>query len=177
MTEDNKQEPKIKVTDRRMFTADGKLREGFEHLEDADAGAAAKPPKRPAEAPQAAEPPRPEAPKATGPAPRAEADPPPPGAPGPQGDAADAIPGGAGALGTPSFLELIGILAEPIAIYLGDARLPDGGSAENLDAARFYIDLLDVLRAKTEGNLTPREASVLEDLLYQLRMRYVRKRG
>ncbi len=154
MTEDSKQEPTIKVTDRRMFTADGKLREGFEQF-DSDAAA-----------------PAPKAPEA----PPAGAEPPAPGPARPEPEAAGKMPGGAGALGTPSFLELVGILADPIALYLGDAKLPDGGSAENLEAARFYIDLLDVLRTKTAGNLSPREESVLEDVLYQLRMRYVRKR-
>jgi hypothetical protein len=43
--------------------------------------------------------------------------------------------------------------------------------------ARFYIDLLAVLRQKTAGNLTAQEAAFLEDLLYRLRVRYVQKRG
>jgi hypothetical protein len=82
-----------------------------------------------------------------------------------------------GAQPAPGFFDLVSALAEPIAIYLGDAELPDGTSAENLEAARFYIDLLEVLRTKTAGNLSSQEASVLEDLLYQLRVRYVRKQG
>ncbi len=61
--------------------------------------------------------------------------------------------------------------------YLGDAALPDGQSVENLEMARLHIDMLDVLRQRTAGNLTADELAVLEDLLYQLRMRYVQKRG
>ena len=64
-----------------------------------------------------------------------------------------------------------------LAIYLGDAKLPDGESAENLDMARLHIDLLEVLKNKTAGNLTAQEHTLLEDLLYQLRLRYVQKRG
>ncbi len=43
--------------------------------------------------------------------------------------------------------------------------------------ARLHIDLLDVLRQKTAGNLTAQERAFLEDLLYRLRVRYVQKRG
>ena len=43
--------------------------------------------------------------------------------------------------------------------------------------ARLHIDLLDVLRQKTAGNLTAQESAFLEDLLYRLRVRYVQKRG
>ena len=41
----------------------------------------------------------------------------------------------------------------------------------------LYIDLLDVLREKTLENLTSQESTVLEDVLYRLRIRYVSKRG
>lgn len=77
----------------------------------------------------------------------------------------------------PSFIDLIAVLAEPISVYLGDVALPDGSSAEDLDAARFHIDLLDLLRQRTAGQTTAQERAVLEDLLYRTRMRYVQKRG
>jgi hypothetical protein len=80
-------------------------------------------------------------------------------------------------LGGPSFFDLVAILAEPVPIYLGDAELPDGQDATNLEMARLHIDLLAVLRQKTAGNLTAQEAAFLEDLLYRLRVRYVQKRG
>jgi hypothetical protein len=75
----------------------------------------------------------------------------------------------------PSFFDLVAMLAEPVPIYLGDAQLPDGQSAENPEMARFYIDLMDVLRQKTLGNLSAEESAFLEDLLYRLRVRYVQK--
>lgn len=43
----------------------------------------------------------------------------------------------------------------------------------DLARAKFYIDLLGVLRDKTQGNLTPQESSLLEELLFQLRLRYL----
>lgn len=77
----------------------------------------------------------------------------------------------------PGFFDLAAMLAEPAAIYLGDAPLPDGQWAENLEMARLHIDMLDVLRQKTLGNLTAQESAFLEDVLYRLRVRYVQKRG
>ena len=38
-------------------------------------------------------------------------------------------------------------------------------------AARFYVDLLTVLKEKTEGSRTESESSQLDEILYQLRMR------
>ncbi|HEY4597350.1 MAG TPA: DUF1844 domain-containing protein, partial [Thermoanaerobaculia bacterium] len=75
----------------------------------------------------------------------------------------------------PSFYDLVAMMAEPIPIYLGDARLPDGQAATNLEMARLHIDLLEILRQKTAGNLDAQERAFLEDLLYRLRVRYVQK--
>jgi len=181
----------MKVTDKRMFTPDGELKEEYRFLEEQAKRRAEEPPEQAAERP--AEP---------GAAPTVEARPgpaagssagerrTPPGAAGPLGASATGPEGGATAGGAapagyeeagapgqaPSFFDLLGILAEPIAFYLGDARLPTGESGENLEAARFYIDLLEVLRQKSAGNLAPQEADALEDLLYRLRLRYVQKR-
>jgi hypothetical protein len=41
----------------------------------------------------------------------------------------------------------------------------------NPAVARFYVDLLTLLQAKTEGHRTDAESRQLEDLLYELRMR------
>jgi hypothetical protein len=41
----------------------------------------------------------------------------------------------------------------------------------NPTAARFYIDLLTVLKAKTEGARTDAESRQLDEILYELRMR------
>lgn len=151
----------MKVTDKRMFTPDGELREEYRFLEEqaSRSGAESEEP-----APAADPGPPTEAPPA--PAPAAE----PAGAERPAVDFPDAGAGG------PGFFDLVGVLAEPVPFYLGDAPLPTGESEENLEAARFYIDLIDVLRQKTAGNLTAEETAALEDLLYRLRVRYVQKR-
>ncbi|MBI3615916.1 MAG: DUF1844 domain-containing protein [Candidatus Omnitrophica bacterium] len=46
---------------------------------------------------------------------------------------------------------------------------------EDLEQARYLIDVLGMLQEKTKGNLTPEEADLLEGLLYELRMKYVAK--
>lgn len=176
----------IKVTDKRMFTPEGELREEYRFIEEE---AKRRPPEgeerppREAGAPAGPRAPEPAAAPAAGPGPG-------PGR-GPSPGASGAASPGAATLNAdrppvdmpdegpegPAFFDLLGVLAEPIPFYLGEARLPTGETGENLEAARFYIDLLDVLRQKTEGNLTAQEADALEDLLYRLRVRYVQKRG
>ena len=151
----------IKVTDKRMFMPDGKLREEYSFLDEKSTAEPAAEPPAATQVP-AAEVRKPE------PAPQWE----PPRAAGPLGWEASPLPAD---LEGPSFFDLVAMLAEPVPIYLGDAPLPDGQSAENPEMARFHIDLLDVLRQKTAGSLTAEESAFLEDLLYRLRVRYVQK--
>lgn len=49
---------------------------------------------------------------------------------------------------------------------------PEGEPPE-LDGARSLIELLGVLKEKTEGRRTPQEDQLIEGLLYELRMAYV----
>jgi hypothetical protein len=161
----------IKVTDKRIFTSEGELKDEFRFLEDAAAGPA--PGSQPAAAPPPAEPPQP---SGAGHAPSREQPPAPP-QPEPEPGPRLELPGTPPGFGAPAFYDLVAILAEPVAIYLGDAELPDGQTHENLEMARLHIDLLDVLRQKTAGNLMAQESAVLEDVLYRLRLRYVQKRG
>jgi hypothetical protein len=61
-------------------------------------------------------------------------------------------------------------------VHLGDAPDPDGAKGEtesNLVMARQDIDLLALLQEKTKGNLTGEEERVLNQGLYDLRMRFV----
>jgi Domain of unknown function (DUF1844) len=66
-------------------------------------------------------------------------------------------------------------LASSAAIHFGD--LPDpttGGQSEpNLDGAAQMIEILGLLEEKTKGNLTEDERLLLEQVLYELRMRFV----
>ncbi len=58
-------------------------------------------------------------------------------------------------------------------VHLGDAPNPDGTSDRDLVLARQDIDLLGLLQEKTKGNLTGKEERLLEQALYDLRMRFV----
>jgi hypothetical protein len=59
-------------------------------------------------------------------------------------------------------------------MHLGDAPGPEGEpSTAEVPLARQTIDLLGLVREKTRGNLTGEEERVLEQVLYDLRMRYV----
>lgn len=169
------QDKEIKVTDKRMFTPEGELREEYRFLNEkstATVAADAEP------APEVSHPePGPRRPEASRPEPgRPEPARRVAGYPEAMEDSGLGLPGAPGApQGGPGFLDLAAMLAEPAAIYLGDAPLPDGQWAENLEMARLHIDLLDVLRQKTAGNLTAQESAILEDLIYRLRVRYVQK--
>jgi len=66
-------------------------------------------------------------------------------------------------------------LATAALVYMGAAKLPGTEKVEvNLPLAKLTIDTLDMLKAKTEGNRTADETSLLDDVLYQLRLSYVK---
>lgn len=76
--------------------------------------------------------------------------------------------------GPVSFTTLVLSLATTAAVHFGDLSDPSTGQREvNLEGARQMIDLLGILEQKTRGNLTPDESAVLEQVLFELRMRYV----
>jgi hypothetical protein len=62
-------------------------------------------------------------------------------------------------------------------MHLGDAPHPETGETlpANLPVAHQTIDILSMLQEKTRGNLTPAEEKFLENLLMDLRLRYVSK--
>jgi hypothetical protein len=162
------QDKEMKVTDKRMFTPEGELREEYRFLNEKSTATTMAEIPEPTPEPARPEPRRPE-PSRPEPPRRAV------GYPEPSEDSGFDLAGAP--QGGPGFLDLAAMLAEPAAIYLGDAPLPDGQWAENLEMARLHIDLLDVLRQKTAGNLTAQESAILEDLIYRLRVRYVQKHG
>jgi hypothetical protein len=63
------------------------------------------------------------------------------------------------------------------AAFMGLGMVPRPGSKEqgsvDLDLARQNIDLLELMQEKTKGNLTADEAKLLEQLLFETRLRYV----
>jgi hypothetical protein len=80
--------------------------------------------------------------------------------------------------GDPNAVTFVGFvlsLAHTAAYHFGDVPDPVGGEPGevNLAAAQQIIDILSLLEQKTRGNLTAEERQLLEQLLYELRMRYV----
>jgi hypothetical protein len=70
------------------------------------------------------------------------------------------------------------MLASSALVNLGEAADPASGEQHvDLEQAREVIDILAVLRDKTRGNLTGEESQLLEDILYDLQMRFVRATG
>ncbi len=78
------------------------------------------------------------------------------------------------ALPSIDFTTLILSLSQTALVHLGEAPSPDGETpAANLPLARQTIDLLAVLQEKTKGNLDGEEERLLDQMLYDLRMRFV----
>jgi len=74
-----------------------------------------------------------------------------------------------------SFTAFVLSLASTAAIHFGDLPDPVSGKPpeQNLDGASQIIEILSLLDQKTRGNLTAEERQVLEQVLYELRMRFV----
>ncbi len=151
------QDSGFKVTDRRLFTEEGE-------------------PRPDAPRPSTAESQRPE-PREK----RAESrtqPPPPRQAPGTRQPAQPPSGRGAGgeeelSIDFPSFLLS---MATSAMVHMGEVADPaTGRPAENLQAARQTIDILTILREKTQGNLSADEQRLLDGLLYELRLKFLSK--
>ncbi len=89
---------------------------------------------------------------------------------------AGANPGGAELPGI-DFSTLVLSLATSAMVHMGLVPDPEGGAAEkNLALAHQTIDTLEMLHAKTRGNLSDDETKLLQSVLYELRMSYVKAR-
>jgi len=151
MAEEN--QSNFKVTDRRLFNADGTLRE------DAlieEAAPAPSPEPQPAVSSGSAQPQRQFA-AAT--------------APEPQPEPEDVEPE------RTMFNEFLMGIASSAFIYLGLVEHPATGRRQvDMTAAKESIDMLVMLREKTKGNLTHGEEKFFDDLLSDLKMQYVSMR-
>ena len=78
-----------------------------------------------------------------------------------------------------NFTNFVISLSTSALFHFGDfPEYDEGGKAEkNLPAAKQTIDILDMLHEKTKGNLDQNEASLVEGVLYELKMRYVKEKG
>jgi len=78
-----------------------------------------------------------------------------------------------------SFTAFVLSLATTAAVHFGDMPDPMTGQPmeANLEGASQMIEILSLLEQKTKGNLTAEERQVLEQVLYELRMRFVEAQG
>jgi hypothetical protein len=151
MAEDN--QGSFKVTDRRLFNADGTLREDA-LIEEAAPAQTAEP--QPA--------------VSSGPA-QSQGQFAAATAPELQSEAADMEPE------RTMFNEFLMGIASSAFIYLGLVEHPATGRRQvDMTAAKESIDMLVMLREKTKGNLTLGEEKFFDDLLSDLKMQYVSMR-
>lgn len=79
-----------------------------------------------------------------------------------------------GATDPASFVNFLSSLATNAAASLGAVPHPATGQrALDLDSAKYWLDILSMLKEKTAGNLHPKEQRLLDGLLTDLRMQYV----
>jgi len=155
----NEEQPTFKVTDRRLFNADGSPRDLPPEEkpepkpvvgEESAAAAAVAPEPAQAEASPGVEEPAPDAEEEFSEADLAEARDP------------------------ASFVSFIMSIASNAASALGMMEHPVTHQREvDVELGRHWIDVLGMLETKTKGNLTPQEMRMLEGLLADLRMQYV----
>ncbi|MGH7840489.1 MAG: DUF1844 domain-containing protein [Candidatus Binataceae bacterium] len=144
----------FKVDDRRRFSAEGEL----------------KPEHRGEEAAAAAEPVAPSATKAAtaAPAPR----------PAIAGSPSERLQPEAGPIGEINFASFMVGLSTQALFHLGEIVDPEAGAPQvDLPAAQQLIDIVGMLKDKTRGNLDQHEQRLIDEILFELRMKYVERTG
>jgi hypothetical protein len=157
--EESVAEPKdegFKVVDRRLFTEQGELRKDVVEQERRDEEAATK---------KAAEQSKASAAKAAASAAKAADD---GSASGEPEEEADAIPP------SRSFQMMVDFLTRNAAAMLGGMADPRTGQPfVDIEGAREMIDMLDVLREKTKGNLAKADSDLLVEVLGSLKLTFM----
>ena len=146
---ESKPDESFKVVDRRLFTAEGEFRKEVAEQQDRERETPAASTSAPGTGGSAAG-------KAAMPATPAAAPP------------ADAPKR------SPLFENLIRSLGQNAALLLGGYADPRTGQPVlDLEGAREVIDMLDALREKTRGNLSPEEDTLLIDVLGNLKLAFM----
>jgi len=74
-----------------------------------------------------------------------------------------------------TFSNFVFSLSTQALIQLGEIQDPESRKTlRNLSLAKQTIDLIGILKEKTKGNLTKEEEALVDNALYDLRMRYVK---
>jgi hypothetical protein len=155
------EQPNFKVTDRRLFNADGSPRELAPEEKPEPQAAVAQEAAAVAPAPEPEAQPETEVPVSAG-ATSAEAE-----EEFSEEDLADARD-------PASFVSFMMSIASNAASALGMMEHPVTHQREvDVELGKHWIDILGMMQKKTAGNLTPQEKRMLEGLLADLRMQYV----
>lgn len=75
------------------------------------------------------------------------------------------------------FAALISMLVTQALFALGVIQVQGHKREPDLELARYHIDMLETLVEKTKGNLTEQEKEVLDNMLNEVRMAYVKIAG
>lgn len=77
-----------------------------------------------------------------------------------------------------NFTNFVLSLSTSALFHFGDFPDQAGGKAEkNLPAAKQTIDILDMLGEKSKGNLNENETNLIQGVLYELKLRYVKEKA
>lgn len=77
-----------------------------------------------------------------------------------------------------TFSSFIASLSSSALMHLGEIPDPTGGGIKkNLTLAKQTIDVLEMLKEKTKGNLDADEEGLLNNVLFDLRVRYVKHKS
>ncbi len=75
-----------------------------------------------------------------------------------------------------NFFNLVISLSQSAFVNMGKTSNPQTGKVEkNLQVAKINIDILQMLREKTQGNLLDKEKEVLNDSLTNLQLNYAQE--
>ena len=94
----------------------------------------------------------------------------------PAGEQSAQEPGGSEQQALPEidFSTFVISLSTQALMHLGEIASPISGKVEvDVPVAKQMIDILGILRDKTRGNLNASEDRLMEDILFDLRMKYV----
>jgi hypothetical protein len=76
-----------------------------------------------------------------------------------------------------TFSDFVVSLSTSVIYHFGDIPDPISRKAEkNLEAAKQTIDILGILEQKTRGNLDENEKKLMDAILYELRIRYIKEK-
>jgi hypothetical protein len=154
---ESKQDESFKVVDRRLFTPEGEFRKEVAEQQDRERETA------PAGGVAGAQSPL----SVAGAAPNTAK-------PAAQSAIPTATPAADAPQRSPVFENLIRSLGQNAAMLLGGYADPRTGQPVlDLEGAREMIDMLDVLREKTRGNLAPEEDTLLLDVLGNLKLAFM----